>query len=218
MENISLSQINLILPGSLENRRAEFRSCINSSIQNIKIFADKYGWIDFTEEEFMDRVMIFDNKSEFNSALLKLANADKSIKLPDTYCAALEKRTLAAVTPEFYSKVYPEGKELNSYEKLLTHELAHQLHVRVLYGDESSMGPVWFYEGFAIFAADQFSDSEIMLTKEEMVRIMLSEDRKSYIKYNYIFRYFTKRIPLKELIQKAKDDNFNEELIMKIEK
>lgn len=217
MENISLSQIPLILPGSLENRRTEFRNYINSSIQNIKIFADKYGWIDLTEDRFMDSVMIFDNKSEFNIALLKLINAGTLIQLPETYCGALEKRTLIAVTPEIYTKVYPEGVELNSYEKLLTHEIAHQLHIRILEGDENSMGPVWFYEGFAIFAADQFTDSDIKLTKDEMAKIMLSEERNSYIKYNYIFRYFAKRFPLKELILKAKDESFSEELIMMIE-
>jgi hypothetical protein len=42
---------------------------------------------------------------------------------------------------------------------------------------------------------------------------MNEPDRGSYVKYNYIFRYFADKIPLKEFISKAKNKNFNEELI-----
>ena len=205
--------IRLVLPDSLENRRKEFHDYLNSARKNIKDFSEKYGWTDLTKNEFMDSVIIFNNKNYFNKTLLKLAGADTSINLPDTYCAALEKRTLVSVSPEFYSKVYPEGIEENSFEKLLTHEIAHQLHVRILKADEEAMGPIWFYEGFAMYVANQFSKSNIVLSKEEMIKIMENPDRGSYIKYNYIFNYFVNKISLKELILKAKNENFNEELI-----
>ncbi|MGD9487511.1 MAG: hypothetical protein AB7W47_05780 [Calditrichaceae bacterium] len=209
--------IRLILPSSLENRRQEFLDYVNSARKNIRDFSEKYEWKDITKDEFMDSVIIFDNKNYFNKTLLKLAGADTSINLPDTYCAALEKRTLVSVSPEFYSKVYPEGIEENSFEKLLTHEIAHQLHVRILKGDEEAMGPIWFYEGFAMYVANQFSGSNIVLSKEEMIKIMGNPDRGSYIKYNYIFRYFVSKISLKELIFKAKNENFNEELIKSLQ-
>ena len=136
------------------------------------------------------------------------------MELPETYCGALEKRTLLVVSPEYYSKVYPEGIETNSYEKLLTHEIAHRLHIKILKGDEEAMGPIWFYEGFAMFVADQFSKSEVKLSKEEMIEIMNNPDRGSYSNYCYIFRYFVNKVPLKEMIFKAKNVNFNEELIL----
>lgn len=205
--------IKLIIPGSLESRRSEFRGNIDVAKNNIRKFSKKYGWENLTEEEFMDSVMIFDGKNNFNLTLLKLAGADTSMKLPDTFCAALEKKTLVSVTPEFYSKVYPEGIEEQSFEKLLTHEIAHRLHVRILNGDEEAMGPIWFYEGFAMYVANQFSESDIILSKEEVIKIMKEPDRGSYVKYNYIFRYFVEKVPLKELILKAKNENFNEELI-----
>lgn len=211
------TSIRLILPGSLENRRQEFQGYVNAARINVRNFAEKSGWKDLVKDEFMDSVIIFDNKNNFNRTLLKLAGADTSINLPDTYCAALEKRTLVSVSPEIYSNVYPEGIEENSFEKLLTHEVAHRLHVRILQGDEEAMGPIWFYEGFATYVANQFSESNITLSKDEMIRIMEDPDRGSYIKYNYIFRYFINMISLKELILKAKNENFNKELIKLLE-
>jgi len=206
--------IPLILPDSLESRRKEFLEYVNAARMNIISFAKDYGWEEFTKVEFTDRVIIFDNKNEFDLTLLKLAEADPSQHLPDTYCAALEKRTLISVTPEYFSKVYPEGNEERSFEKLLTHEIAHRLHIRILNGEEKAMGPIWFYEGFAIYAADQFSKSDIILRNDEMIKIMKDPVRESYVKYNFIFRYFVNEMPLKELILKAKDENFNDELIL----
>lgn len=212
----SNKSVKVILPKSLENRRLEFQNYIEVAKKNIAAFAKKYEWQELTKEDFFDSVMIFDIKNDFNRTLLKLAAADTSMQLPETYCAALEKKTLVAVSPEYYAKVYPEGVEPHSYEKLLTHEIAHRLHVRILKGNEEAMGPIWFYEGFAMFAADQFSKSTIHLDKKEMTEIMNNPDRGSYAKYCYIFRYFANKVPLKELIAKANDKNFNEWLITKI--
>lgn len=213
-QNSASVSVPLILPDSLESRRIEFLDYVNAARVNIISFAKEYGWGVLTKEEFMDRVIIFDDKNEFNLTLLKLAEADPTKHLPDTYCAALEKRTLISVTPEYFSEVYPEGNEDRSFEKLLTHEIAHRLHIRILNGEEKAMGPIWFYEGFAIYAAYQFSKSGIILSTDEMIKEMKDQDRGSYIKYNYIFRYFLNIIPLEELISKAKDENFNEELIL----
>lgn len=207
----------LILPASLENRRNEFLLNINNALSDIDSFSENNGWKELCIEDFMDSVMIFSDKEIFNKTLLKKAGADTSMKLPDTYCAALENRILFAVIPEFYAKAYPEGAETGSYEKLLTHEIAHRLHVRILNGDENAMGPIWFYEGFAMYAANQFASSDLVLTKEEMINLMNDPERGSYKKYNYIFRYFVSKIPLKELISKAKNKDFNEELIKQIE-
>ena len=205
--------VPIILPVSLEDRRPEFTGFVNAALMNIRQFSEEYGWTELTKEQFMDTVMVFEDKHQFNFTLLTLAEADTSMDLPDTYCAALEKRILLTVTPEFYSTVYPEGIEEQSFEKLLTHEIAHRLHIRILNGDENAMGPIWFYEGFATFAANQFSASGLILSNDDMIQIMNDPDRGSYMKYNYIFRYFVSKIPLKELINMAKDESFNERLI-----
>ncbi len=208
--------IPIILSKSLENRKEEFDNYLISARKNISNFAKKYNWSDLVKEEFIDSMMIFDIKKDFNKSLLILAEADTNTKLPDTYCAALEKRTLVVVSPEYYAKVFPEGIEQGSFEKLLTHEIAHRLHIKILNGNEEEMGPIWFYEGFAMFVANQFSNSKTKLSKKEMTLIMNDPNRGSYMKYNYIFRYFVEKISLTELISKAKNKDFNKWLISKI--
>lgn len=207
----------LVLSGALESRRPEFQANVDSARRNIITFSKKYGWEALTEDEFVDSVMIFDDKDRFNRTLLKLAGLDSSMEVPDTYCAALERKVLVSVTPEFYARVYPQGVEARFFEKLLTHEIAHRLHVRILNGNEEAMGPVWFYEGFAIFAAGQFSDSKVSLTREEMIAVMKETERSSYLQYNYIFRYFVHKIPLAEMLNKAKSEDFNDELIRQMD-
>lgn len=213
----SAVSIPLILPPSLETRRSEFLQSVNNALKIIKDFAGKHGWTEHLAESFPDSVMIFDNKSDFSKTLLKLAGADTAMVLPETYCAALEKRTLTIVSPEIYAEVYPQGIESCSYEKLMAHEIAHRLHIRILDGNEEAMGPVWFFEGFAIYAAGQFSLLQDTLTKPEIIGIINNPERGSYSNYGIVFRHFIKKYSLKELIIMSKEKNFNEALVRKVE-
>jgi len=207
------SEINgktpIILSASLESRRKEFERYVLSARERIQTFAQQYHWDSLTTESFFDSVMVFDKKEEFDKALLKISDADTSIVLPKTYSAALEKRILIVVSPEIYTNNYPEGVEINHYEKSLTHEIAHRLHIRILNNKEDLMGPIWFYEGFAIYAADQFKGSKTQLTIDEIWTIIKDTERGSYEKYGYIFRYFVKVIPLEDLVNKAGENDFD---------
>jgi hypothetical protein len=211
-----MNAIPIILPPALENRKEEFFTYLEKAIDRVKIFAARYGWKKHTEKSFMDKVMIFDSKPEFDKMLLELCHMPSDTELPETYCGALEERVLALVTPEIYSTVYPQGIEEDFYTKILAHEIAHRLHIRILEGNEEAMGPVWFFEGFALFAADQFENSRLSLTNEEMIEILKTEERGSYEKYAYIFRYILKKLPLKELVAKAGNNDFTELIINKI--
>ena len=143
----------------------------------------KYGWEEHVKQSFIDRVEIYDNKKVFDLALLKIFDMPETTTLPKTYSAALENRILMAVSPELYAYNFPEGIEEDSYEKLLAHEIAHRLHIRVLNGNEDEMGPIWFFEGFAIFAVDQFAKEKIDLDKEKIKKIILNPDRGDYREY-----------------------------------
>ena len=207
--------IPLELPKSLESQRHELEQTLLSAQRRLRSFAVQYGWDDLIIESFADHAEIYDDKNKFDQRFLKLHGEDLSIKLPKTVSAALEKRVFISVSPELYSQNYPQGIEEKSFEKLITHEMAHRLHIRILNGDENAMGPIWFYEGFAMFAANQFSKSDIHLNKDEIIEIMNNPERGSYLKYAYVFRYFTEKIPLHELINEAKNENFNEWLLLK---
>lgn len=203
-------QVELRLPASLESRRAELEEYVRAAQARIRECASNYDWERHTVESFMDSVMIFDVKGEFDRTLLRITGSDSGIVLPETYCAALEERTLLAVSPELYARVYPEGIEDKSYEKLLAHEIAHRLHVRVLNGDEDAMGPVWFYEGFALYAADQFRTPPRELSTDEVWRVVGETERGSYADYAYVFRYFAGKALLQELVGRASGANFAE--------
>lgn len=79
------------------------------------------------------------------------------------------------------------------------------------------MGPIWFFEGFALFAADQFENSTLVLTKDEIIEIIGNEERGSYEKYAFIFRYILNKLPLQELVTKAGDQNFTDFILRHIE-
>lgn len=204
---------HIVLPASMEGRRAEFTEYVDKAEHNIRAFAKRNGWEGLLTESYMDSVMIFDIKREFDVALLKLAEMDTTIELPATYCAALEQRTLLCVTPEYYRDIYPQGIEEKSYEKLLTHEIAHRLHISILKGNEQAMGPIWFYEGFALYAAEQFAGSNLELDKDEMVRIINNPERANYEQYVYVFRFLVDKVSLKDLVNSAGNKDFNQEMI-----
>lgn len=213
IKKLSLSEnknIELVIAKSLENQRTNLNNIVIKAQNRIREFAKKNNWENLVQESFIDKVMIFDSKADFDKTLLEVTNSDPNIKLPLTYCAALENRILLVVSPQIYSEVYPEGIEEDSYEKLLAHEIAHRLHVRILDGNEEAMGPVWFFEGFALYAADQFNSSNFSLKSKEISEIIESPERGSYIKYAWIYRYFLNKASLKELIKKAGEQDFTQ--------
>lgn len=202
--------IDLVLPISLEPRRAELVSYVHAAVARIDTFARAHGWERHCAGPFFDSVRIFDDKAAFDAFLIAATQSDPATKLPAEFCAALENRVLAAVSPEMYDAVYPDGHEERSYEKLLAHEIAHRLHIRILGGDEEAMGPVWFYEGFAIYAADQMNDPEFVLTDDELWRIVDSPNRGSYRKYGAAIRQFLKGTTIGEMVGRAAEDGFAE--------
>ena len=211
-----MNNIPIVLPQTLQSRSNEFSAYLDKAIERVQKFAYENGWERHTAKSFMDKVMIFDSKPDFDKMLLELCEMPYDTELPETYCGALEERVLAVVTPEIYSTVYPQGVEEDFYTKILAHEMAHRLHIRILDGDEEAMGPVWFFEGFALYAADQFCRSKISLTKEEIIEILRTEERGSYEKYAYIFRYILNDLTLQELVSKAGNKDFTDFILQHI--
>ena len=171
-------------------------------------FAQSYGWLDHMLTPFAIRAQMYAVKEQFDHDLLALVGMDTNTQLPATYCAALEEQVLMSVSPELYIELYPEGNEADAFEKLLTHEMAHRLHVRILNGDEERMGPVWFYEGFALYAANQFETFLPVLNKEEIWEVVQAEERMDYRQYASVFRYFLNFVPLEQLVERAGSAEF----------
>ncbi|MDQ7798838.1 MAG: hypothetical protein RDU76_07855 [Candidatus Edwardsbacteria bacterium] len=192
----------------MEKRRIEFEQALAAARKRIGDFAGKNGWAPLATESFADSFVVFADKGTFDEAILKSAGLDSGTELPKTYSAALENRILMAVTPEIFIENFPGGKEDDYYPKLLAHEMAHRLHIRILNGNEEAMGPVWFFEGFAIYAADQLKLKDYRMSPGEIWRTIGDPERGDYRKYGYIFRHFAQKAPLDTLILRAGDDDF----------
>lgn len=199
----SANAIRLVLPVSMETRRSVFVAQVDSALRMIDDLSRAHGWDTMVTEPFMDSVMVFDDKRAFDHQLLAIAGADTAMELPATYCGALEARTLLVMSPEYYTRVYPEGVEAHSWVKLLAHEIAHRLNVRILHGHEEAMGPIWFYEGFAIHAAGQLRHARPALDSAAMRAVMDDPERGSYAAYGAVFDHFEKRHGLERMLKWA---------------
>ncbi|HAE40136.1 MAG TPA: hypothetical protein DCG57_16115 [Candidatus Riflebacteria bacterium] len=184
----SLVDTPLLLPPELERRQNEFCEYLQSSRKRLDEFASRHELGYLLDKTFVDSWEVFSEKSAFDRRLCALLEMPEETILPVTFSAALERRVLMSVTPEIYLKNYPQGHEPDAYPKLLCHEMAHRLHIRILDGNEEAMGPTWFYEGFALFAASQFSDAYQPFSREELQKLFSEQERGDYRRYAAAFR------------------------------
>lgn len=203
IDTLVTDTLRIVLPGSLAPQRRNVAAQVDSAVQELAAFAHAHAWDSLITEPFMDSLMVFDRKKDLDHQLLMLAGADTTMELPATYCGALEARTLVVMSPEYYDAVYPEGREPHAWVKLLVHEMAHRLHVRILNGNEEAMGPIWFYEGFAIHAAGQLKHAAPTLDSTGMRAVMDDPERGSYALYGAVFNHFAQRHTLADLLRWA---------------
>jgi hypothetical protein len=200
--------IPLQLDAALEPDRLVLRQTLLAAQRRLGEFAHKHGWEAHVQQTFALQAHIYGSKAGFDHDLLAISGMDTTIELPETYCAALENNILMSVSPQLYRRLYPEGDEKASFEKLLTHEMAHRLHIRILKGDEEAMGPVWFYEGFALVAASQFENRTARLAPEELWEVVGAPERGSYIRYASVLHTFLGKTNLHRLVEMAGKPDF----------
>jgi len=85
--------------------------------------------------------------------------------------------------------------------------MAHRLHIRVLNGNEEAMGPMWFFEGFALLAAGQFENASLKTPK--IWEVVEDPQRGSYKHYSAVIRHFLKKVSLQDMIEQAGKPEFN---------
>ncbi|MCA9648192.1 MAG: hypothetical protein KC492_46180, partial [Myxococcales bacterium] len=129
--------------------------------------------------------------------------------------ATLEEGHLLAVSPTEYQRLHPEYEHGDSaWPELLAHELVHGLHVAVLHGNADAMGPTWFFEGLAVVGSGQPFGQGRSFDSNRAALAALKEPSDpragSYATYAAVVRYFMTKVPLPELIERAKDANFEQ--------
>jgi len=201
----------LSIPPALEGERPALRAAVRDAQRRIVRFAATYGWARLVEEPFATEARIFDRKADFDRDAIALTGSEPATLLPKTFSAGLERGVLIAVSPALYAANFPEGaRDPAGYEKLLAHEIAHRLHVRILDGHEDDMGPIWFFEGFAVYAAGQWAEDAWDPEPELLDSVLRSSRRGSYRDYGKVFRFFARRVPLRDLIGQAAKPRFAE--------
>jgi hypothetical protein len=201
-------KIPILLSESIESQRLILLETILAAQRRLRNFAQQHNWQYHTKEPYAKLFQVYADKASFDQNLLEICGLDTNIELPATYCAALEQGVLLSVSPELYRTLFPEGDEEYAFEKLLTHEMAHRLHIRILKGDENAMGPVWFYEGFALYAAGQFEKNAPELNTTEIWDIVNDPERGSYKNYASVFQYFAGKASIHQLVENAAKDEF----------
>jgi hypothetical protein len=200
--------VPLSLPKSLEPRRVEFERDLIEAQKRLRAFALKNGWVNLTDKPLMLRAEIYHKKDDYDKHIYELEPDLRGKPIPKTFVAGIEKDVFFAVCPEIVDEVFPQGREKDSYIKLIVHELVHRLHVRILNGQEEKMGPVWFYEGFAVYGADQLKAAAPKLTETQIWDVVNAKERGSYLKYRTVFDYFLTKHSLQELLEHAGDADF----------
>lgn len=201
-------QFPVILPAKLESKQVYFKNLFIEAQKQLRIFAEQYKWKHLTNKPFIERAEIFDSQQDLKGRICEILDISTGTKFPEAFSACLEEKIFLSITPDLYHRIYPQGREKDDFLKLIIHEMAHRLHIRILEDNEEKMGPIWFFEAFAIFASDQFSNYK--LTKSEIQAIIHKSERGSYQKYGAVIRYLLKKCSLHELIKKAADRDFIE--------
>lgn len=190
-------------------RLFEFASSVVEAYAIVRRFASDNGWLDHMEKPLFTSVHIFETRDELWCSIDREEERAEGHPPTSGLSAGIISGCLMAVTPEEYTRVWPEYALIDkAWTRLLAHEIAHQLHVRIV-GAEERMGPKWFYEGFAMHVAGQRFGHAIA-TVDNAVEAMRAESRGSYAKYIATFEFFLKHIELALMLRRAADPSFED--------
>lgn len=198
------------MPPELEGRRMEFARAVVEAQLISDAFAREHHWQAFAEAPAFESVEIYASQDELWKRVIGLTGLPPDAAIPsDGFAAGIVADVLVAVTPQEYRKLRPEyAARKGAWVLLLAHEIIHQLHQRIVGGDEKAMGPRWFYEGFATRGAGQHLGGEEIRTMIEARTAMRAEGRGSYARFEQALRFFERRIPLRELVRRSGQQDF----------
>lgn len=183
----------------------EIESEIQSAVQKVLEFsrANELG-ID-KSDQFITKATVFETKVNFDNFIKATPEWKAGAIVPANYAGFGEKKEFFVVAWPAYQMIHPKDSR-KEYQRLLVHEIAHLLHSAFLQGHDDKMGPVWFYEGFACYVADQYKDAAV---PRDIGSVVSSPDRGSYRDYAAIFRGLRTKHPVRELLDKASTQDFN---------
>jgi len=181
---------------------------IHRAIERIVEFATDHHLPIPNPQDLVEDVFIFDNHDTFATRLAQVLQVHKNKILP-TFVGTMHHRHLYLMIEPYYLHVSTPADSFEAYEKLVTHELAHQYHVFLLNGDEDKMGPMWFFEGFATTVANQYTEKIASVKRSDIQELMFTEERSSYVVYRAIFDRLVRHKSVSSLLQEASSEDFS---------
>lgn len=183
-----------------------FTQLVQTSISNLLSFANKHHLGIKNSDIFVDKVVLYGTKLSFDQMISNSPVWPKGSEVPKNYVGLGQKKVFHVVSWKAYKKIHPD-ESITDYQKLITHELAHLLHISFLKDREDDMGPLWFFEGFACFVAEQYPEA-VLPPKEQLNQIFSDNKRGNYSNYVAIFRRLAQKKPVFNLLQDAKSSEF----------
>lgn len=179
----------------------QFVEDLELAFERLNRFLKKENLSQTPVESYVYKVIYFESKDIFDSEIIRLTKGQMKT-IPKTYVAFGDGGILRTISLKAYLKVHPDHTR-KDFIDLLVHEAAHIFHSKK-YGDEG-MGPIWFFEGFAVVAADQYFN-DVKLSKDEMKAVAAAKRRGDYKKYGFMVRELKKTHSIGDMLQKAKDE------------
>lgn len=172
----------------------------------IAAFAYRNGFGDVYARGLAREVKVFATKVEFDRYLQTSGEWPKDTPVPGNYVAVFNNGVLLATAEEDARRTNPAIDSHDAYVQILTHELAHGLHVAVVGGDKLAMGPRWFFEGFAVAAAGQYDEQAI--SEADFRAVIAGLPKADYRLFGAAVRKLAQTHSYAELIEKARKAGF----------
>jgi len=210
-EDSKYQKFTLVIDPRVTTSRDDMNSVILKSINNIRAYAKNNGWENLSDDPVITTAEVVFDRKQLEKRLIEIFNVPADTPMPPGLTAANNSKDLLLIMPEEESKEYSKKfVEPGFYEKLITHELAHIFHIKTLNGDESKMGPIWFYEGFPVVVSRQLEHFQWSPSKTEVVEVIREPKRGDYRQYGWMVRKLLKKHDMKTLVQKAGATDFND--------
>lgn len=206
------------LPPALEKERIAYENDVSSALLEVSSCFTTVG-VSVPSTRIIDSVIVFESAQRAREYLAAKYQT-KVENIPTTFAGTVDGSTLFLVSQQAYKNIwqamYPTWPWTDTtYHQLVVHELAHRAHEAVAlaqYGSADSMGPAWFFEGFAVTCAKQFDAPSQLLTRTE-IKEQLGKGltpKVSYPLYGLLVRSLAAECPMKMLLERASDPAFPE--------
>lgn len=206
---------HIVIPEELLPTKEQVKEQLNNAKVNIRKFAKKYGWEGYSTEIYYDSVMVFADKSLFDKTINSLSGQNK--KYSTSECVVLVERTLLLMSPEYVAEHSIFSSEEKHFEKYITYVLAKALYSSIFFNEDSLSGPLWFREGFALFAANLFLSNDVVADELSMINTIQNPGKGQYVNYSVLVQFLTDNGKLSGFVEIANEDYFNDSLVSFIE-